>query len=295
MPRLPPELWAVILSLACDSFADLLLQRPINQSVSDYTRDLPAYKLARKLAQHRSTPSSSSRLDLLRLFRDSGSQHPDGFVDRVRLAIKDGTLTYEDDESPNTVYRFKIWFRGERYKPVFDLLKASGFKKPFWQLELKIWNGYHVGFHKLGNIMEDAFPNNYLFVLDEYNRVNEGWARVIWRLCERADEEDAYFDMFHDCNGMLVIDGHSVRLSNSTLMKARVEASRTCERCGRGGKRRFSVTRDSHNGGCVLCDYCYIADYVEEPEWDVDSDCWGWEVNSDGFYVEEDGTIMTDC
>ncbi|KAJ3144445.1 hypothetical protein HK101_002687, partial [Irineochytrium annulatum] len=261
----------------------------------DYTRDLPAYKLARSLTQYRSTPSSSRR-DLLRLFRDSGSQHPKGFVDLVRLAIKDGTLRYEEDESPNTLYRFRIWFHGERYKPVFDLLRASGFKKPFWQLDTWKQGGvFDVVFNELSNKMEDAFPNNYLFVLDEYNRVNEGWARVIWRLCERADEEDAYFDMFHDCNGMLVIDGHSERLSNSTMMKARVEASRTCEMCLRGGTRRFSVTTDSHNGGCVLCDYCYSADYVEDPEWEVDSDCWGWEVNSEGFYVDEDGVVMTDC
>ncbi|KAJ3120007.1 hypothetical protein HK101_007074 [Irineochytrium annulatum] len=301
MPRLPPELWAVILSLACDSFANLHLQRSINQSVSDYTRDLPAYKLARKLAQLRSTPSSSpdlfrpssSRLDLLRLFRDSGSQHPDGFVDLVRLAIKDGTLRYEDDESPNTLYRFRIWFHGQQYKPLFDLLKASGFKKPFWQLESC---EYDVNYSTLGNKMEDAFRHTYQYVMDEYNRVNVGWARVIWRLCERADDEDAYFNMFHDFNGRLVIEGYSHKLSNSTMMKARVEASRTCEICGRGGKRRYRVTTDADNGCCVQCDYCFSGEYDEEPEWDdVDSDCWGWEVNSEGFYVDEDGAITTDC
>ncbi|KAJ3136740.1 hypothetical protein HK101_003973, partial [Irineochytrium annulatum] len=174
MPRLPPELWAVILSLASDSFADLLLQRSINQSVSDFLRDLPAYRLARNLAQLRSMPSSS-RLDLLRLFRDSGRQHPNGFVDRVRLAIKDGTLTYEDDKAPNTLYRFKMWFRGERYKPVIDLLTASGFKRPFWR---EAFGGLGYDYHSYANRIEAAFPLAYQFILDEYNTVNAGWARV---------------------------------------------------------------------------------------------------------------------
>ncbi|KAJ3140093.1 hypothetical protein HK101_003560, partial [Irineochytrium annulatum] len=237
MPRLPPELWTIILSLACGSFADLNLQRTINQSVCNYTRDLPAYKLARKLAQLRSKPSprpgwfwpSSARLDLLRLFRDSESQHPDSFVNLVILAIKDGTLRYEDDEAPNTLYRFRIWFRGERYKPMFDLLKASGFKKPFWKLESS--GGLDVDYFDIRRRLGIAFPSTYQCITDGFEHedchVNGGWARVLWRLCERAEEEEGCIHKFHDLNGRLVMEEHS--LAESTLMKARVEASRTCE------------------------------------------------------------------
>ncbi|KAJ3162626.1 hypothetical protein HK101_000724 [Irineochytrium annulatum] len=230
------------------------------------------------------------RLDLLKGFRDAARpfspEDPDCLLNLVRLAVVDGTLRYKEDEVPNIPYRFMDWLRGdERYRPVIEFLKALGFKRPFWQPGCLSPSNASDSITKVGK----AFSPELFGLNRDIPHFYGGWARVIWRLCERAVEDRAQVCRYKALSEgrLLAVEGLDDSafqvLSASMQANARVEASRTCEICGRRGNLRHI--------GTVECEYCHEWDALE-PEWDVESECWGWEVKSEGFYVDAYGELM---
>ncbi|KAJ3192856.1 hypothetical protein HK101_005833, partial [Irineochytrium annulatum] len=232
IPQLPPELWARILLLTCDDLCSLFPLTTLTRTVHSLTWRSPSYK-------RRFSLDRAGQGRLLHRLRDAGRTNPGGLLDLVRGLIDDGTLRYTEDEAPNTLYRFLEWFRGdERCRPAIDLLKSSGFKKPFWQPNcLKEERSTTLA------RIRAAFPRA---MGDASWEVGMGWARVLWRLLERLDESGTGpVGFISEKYGRLRCGG------GGDGRRAQIEASRTCDLCGRKGR-----LRNQREWQYVMCDAC---------------------------------------